>query len=488
MGGGTLAWGLAQRGIDALVLERGGTLPREPENWSPEAVFVERRYKPSETWVDDDGTPFHPGVHYVVGGNTKVYGASLPRLRESDFAERVYPSGTSPAWPFTYADLEPYYSRAESLYRVHGVSGEDPSEPWRSQPYPYPALPHEPYVREIIDRFVEQGLHPSSTSMGVDIRPGGTCQRCQTCDGFPCRLGAKSDAETCALEPAVAGGSVRLLTGARIRTIELDEHGRVARLLGEVDGEPLTVSGGAFVLSAGAANSAAILLASRDDAHPLGVANSTGLVGRNFMMHNNTHIAAVDPRRRNDVVFQKTMAVNDFYEDLGDGFAGGTIQMIGKVQGSMMKTYATRTPLALLDRMADRSVELLVMSEDLPSVHNRVTLNADGQIQVSWRRTNYDRHEALLKKARAVLHKAGYRGIFEQRFTIDMNSHMCGTAVGGQDPATSVLDPWCRAHDVPNLFVVDSAFFPSSGAQNPALTIAAQALRVAAETDWGTGV
>jgi len=242
------------------------------------------------------------------------------------------------------------------------------------------------------------------------------------------------------------------------------------------------------VLSAGAANSAAILLASRDDAHPLGVANSTGLVGRNFMMHNNTHIAAVDPRRRNDVVFQKTMAVNDFYEDLGDGFAGGTIQMIGKVQGSMMKTYATRTPLALLDRMADRSVELLVMSEDLPSVHNRVTLNADGQIQVSWRRTNYDRHEALLKKARAVLHKAGYRGIFEQRFTIDMNSHMCGTAVGGQDPATSVLDPWCRAHDVPNLFVVDSAFFPSSGAQNPALTIAAQALRVAAETDWGTGV
>ena len=488
MGGGTLAWGLAQRGIDTLVLERGGTLPREPENWSPEAVFVERRYKPSETWVDDDGTPFHPGVHYVVGGNTKVYGASLPRLRESDFAERVYPSGTSPAWPFTYADLEPYYSRAESLYRVHGVSGEDPSEPWRSQPYPYPALPHEPYVREIIDRFVEQGLHPSSTSMGVDIRPGGTCQRCQTCDGFPCRLGAKSDAETCALEPAVAGGSVRLLTGARIRTIELDEHGRVARLVGEIDGEPLTVSGGAFVLSAGAANSAAILLASRDDAHPLGVANSTGLVGRNFMMHNNTHIAAVDPRRRNDVVFQKTMAVNDFYEDLGDGFAGGTIQMIGKVQGSMMKTYATRTPLALLDRMADRSVELLVMSEDLPSVHNRVTLNVDGQIQVSWRRTNYDRHEALLKKARAVLHKAGYRGICELRFTIDMNSHMCGTAVGGQDPATSVLDPWCRAHDVPNLFVVDSAFFPSSGAQNPALTIAALALRVAAETDWGTGV
>jgi choline dehydrogenase-like flavoprotein len=484
MGGGTLAWGLAQRGIDTLVLERGQVLPREAENWSPEAVFVDRRYKPSETWLDDDGGEFHPGVHYVVGGNTKVYGASLPRLRERDLAETVYPSGVSLAWPFSYAELEPYYTQAESLYRVHGTVGEDPSDPWRSRPYPYPPLPHEPYVAEIARRLQEQGLHPSATSMGLDIRPGGTCVRCQTCDGFPCRLGAKSDAETCALEPALAGGSVRLLTGARMTRIELDDHGQVASLVGDIDGEPLTVTGGHFVLAAGAANSAALLLASRTDRHPIGVANSSGLVGRNYMVHNNTHIAAVDPLRPNDVVFQKTMAVNDFYEDLGDGYPGGTLQLIGKVQGSMMKTYATRTPLGMLNRVAGRSVEMLVMSEDLPSVHNRITVNSEGRIQVSWRRTNYDRHEALLKQAKRVLHKAGYRAVFEQRFTIDMNSHMCGTARAGIDPSTSVLDPWCRSHDVRNLFVVDSSFFPSSGAQNPALTIAAQALRVAAETDW----
>jgi choline dehydrogenase-like flavoprotein len=484
MGGGTLAWGLAQRGIDTLVLERGQVLPREAANWSPEAVFVERRYKPAETWLDDEGGEFHPGVHYVVGGNTKVYGASLPRLRERDFAETVYPSGVSPAWPFSYGDLEQYYSQAESLYRVHGTTGEDPSDPWRSSPYPYPPLAHEPYVDEIRLRLMEQGLHPSATSMGIDIRPGGTCVRCQTCDGFPCRLGAKSDAETSALEPALAGGSVRLLTGARISRIELDEHGRAARLIGTLDGEPLVVTAGQVVLAAGAANSAAVLLASRDDEHPIGIANSSGLVGRNYMVHNNTHIAAVDPLHRNDVVFQKTLAVNDFYEDLGDGHPGGTLQLIGKVQGVMMKTYATRTPLPLLDRAASRSVEWLVMSEDLPSVHNRVTVNAEGRIQVSWRRTNYDRHEALLRQAKKTLHKAGYRAIFEQRFTIDMNSHMCGTARAGLDPAASVLDPWCRSHDVPNLFVVDSSFFPSSGAQNPALTIAAQALRVAAETDW----
>jgi choline dehydrogenase-like flavoprotein len=484
MGGGTLAWGLAQRGIETLVLERGGVLPREPENWSPEAVFLDRRYKPAETWLDDDGNEFHPGVHYVVGGNTKVYGASLPRLRERDFVETVYPSGVSPAWPFAYADIEQYYGRAESLYRVHGQSGDDPTEPWRSSPFPYPPLPHEPYVLETMARLESQGLHPSSTSMGIDLRPGGTCVRCQTCDGFPCRLGAKSDAETSALGPALAGGSVRLLTGARITAVEVDSSGHVTQLRGEVDGEPLEVAGGHFVLSGGAANSAALLLASRTDEFRTGLANSSGLVGRNYMVHNNTHIAAVDPLRANDVVFQKTLAVHDFYDDLGDGFPGGAMQLIGKVQGSMMKSHATRTPLPLLDRVADHSIEWVVMSEDLPSVHNRVTVTPEGRIQVSWRRTNYDRHEALLKAAKKVLHKAGYRAVFEQRFTIDMNSHMCGTAKAGTDPASSVLDPWCRSHDISNLFVVDSSFFPSSGAQNPALTIAAQALRVAAETDW----
>jgi len=484
MGGGTLAWGLAQRGIDTLVLERGEVLPREPQNWSPEAVFVERRYKPTEMWLDDEGQEFHPGVHYVVGGNTKVYGASLPRLRERDFAETRYPSGTSPAWPFTYADLEPYYAQAESLYRVHGAMGEDPSEPWRSRPYPFGALPHEPYVDVVRQRLLDQGLHPSSTSMGIDLRPGGTCVRCQTCDGFPCRLGAKSDAETCALGPALAGGSVRLLTGARITEVELDAAGQVARLHGALNGEPLVVDASAFVLAAGAANSAALLLSSAGDEYPDGLANSSGLLGRNYMVHNNTHIAAVDPRRVNDVVFQKTLAVNDFYDDLGDGFPGGTIQFIGKVQGSMMKTHATKVPKVVLDRMAHRSLELLVMSEDTPSVDNRVMVDADGRIRISWRRTNYDRHEALLAQAKKVLRTSGYSGIFEQRFTIDMNSHMCGTAKAGADPATSVLDPLCRTHDIRNLWVVDSSFFPSSGAQNPALTIAAQALRVAAETEW----
>ena len=484
MGGGTLAWGLARRGIKVLVVERGDYLPREPQNWSPTEVFKNRRYKPDERWLDEGGGEFRPGVHYLVGGNTKVYGASLPRLRECDFAEIKFPTGISRAWPFPYADIEPYYSQAESLYRVHGATGEDPTEPWRSQQFPYPALSHEPYIQGVIDRLGQQGVHPSATAMGVDLQAGGACIRCGTCDGFPCRVGAKSDSETCALEPALAGGFVRLLTNTRIDHLETGGTDQVVWLVGECAGEPIWITGGAYVLAAGAANTAALLLRSRDDRWPNGVGNSNDLVGRNYMMHNNTHLAAIDPRRRNDVVFQKTFAINDFYFDMGDGYPGGSIQLIGKVQGSMMKTHATRAPLPLLNEFSKRSLELLVMAEDLPSPQNRVSVTQSGQIAVRWKRTNYDRHELLLAETKRLLRQIGYLGIFEQRFTIDMNSHMCGTAVGGTDPAQSVVDGLGRSHEVANLFIADAAFFPSSGAQNPALTIAALALRMAAEVEW----
>lgn len=483
MGGGTLAHALAMRGVDVLVLERGERLPREPENWSPRAVFLEHRYKPAEQWLDGAGRPFAPGVHYVVGGNTKVYGASLPRFREQDFTAIEHLDGISPAWPFGYADLEPYYGEAEQMYRVHGTTGEDPTEPWRSDPFPYPALEHEPYIADLAARLREQGVHPGANAMGVDRRVGGTCIRCATCDGFPCKLGAKSDAETCGIDPAIATGHARLLTGVLVRRIVTDRTGRrVDHALGENRNGPVKVTGAQFVLAAGAINSAALLLASADDKHPRGLANSSDQVGRNFMMHNNAHVVAVDLDRRNDVTFQKTLSVNDWYLDGGDGVPLGAIQLIGKVQGVMMKVAARRVPRFILDRIANRSVEWLVMSEDLPSPDNRVSVDCAGRITTARVARGASTHRRLLERAKRLLRSVGYDAILAQYFDISMNSHQCGTVVAGTDPTTSVLDPWCKTHDVENLWVVDAGFFPSSAAMNPALTIAAQALRVAAES------
>jgi choline dehydrogenase-like flavoprotein len=485
MGGATTGLALARRGVDVLVLERGERLPREPENWSPRAVFIERRYGPAEQWLDGTGGTFAPGVHYVVGGNTKVYGASLPRFREQDFSAIEHREGISPAWPFRYGDLEPYYAEAERTYRVHGAAGEDPTEPWRSTPFPYPPLEHEPYIADLAARLREQGVTPSSNAMGVDWRPGGACVRSATCDGFPCPLGAKSDAETCGIDPAIATGHVRLETGIHVRRIATDGTGRrVDHLVAEGHDGPVNVTGSRFVLAAGAVNSAALLLASADEKHPRGLANASDQVGRNFMMHNNAHIVAIDLDRHNDVTFQKTLSINNWYLDGGDGFPLGAMQLIGKVRGIMMKSAAPPVlPLRLLNRIAQRSVEWLIMAEDLPSPDNRVTVDSAGRITTARVARGAATHRLLLKRAKRLLRSAGYDAILTQHFDISMNSHQCGTTAAGLDPSTSVLDPWCKTHDVENLWVVDGAFFPSSAAMNPALTIAAQAFRVVAESD-----
>jgi choline dehydrogenase-like flavoprotein len=201
------------------------------------------------------------------------------------------------------------------------------------------------------------------------------------------------------------------------------------------------------------------------------------------MMHNNAHIVAVDLHRENDVTFQKTMSVNDWYHDGGQGLPLGAMQLIGKVQGVMMKATAPRVPLALLNQAARRSVEWLVMAEDLPSPENRVTVDGGGTITTTRVARGTSTHRLLHRRAKRLLRSVGYEVILTQYFDISMNSHQCGTVVAGIDPARSVLDPWCKVHDLTNLWVVDGGFFPSSAAMNPALTIAAQAIRVVAESD-----
>ena len=477
MGGATTAYALAKKGVNVLVLERGERIPKEDENWSPKAVFVEKRYKPDEIWLDKDNNEYGPGLHYVVGGNTKVYGASLPRFKEADFGVIQHEEGISPAWPFTYKDLEPYYYQAEVLYKVHGTKGDDPMGPVREKEFPYPAMPHEPYVADLAERLKKAGVRPYANAMGVDLATDGKCIRCKTCDGFVCKVDAKSDAEINALNPAIATGKVKLMTGAKVEKVVLTADGKsVDHLLVETKDGVVKVFGKKFVLSAGGVNSAVILLKS-------GVANSSDMVGRNFMMHNNAHIAAFDIRRKNDITFQKTMSFADWYYDGGKGYPFGVVQLIGKVQGIMAKSWATKVPLPLLNFVMNRSVEFVVMAEDLPSKDNRVTVDSHGRIKVTRNSIGMKTHAKFMKKTKAVLRKAGYQAIFVQPFDISMNSHQCGTTVAGNDPRTSVVDQYCKTHDVNNLWLIDAGFMPSSAAMNPALTIAAQALRIVEESD-----
>lgn len=480
-GGGTLAWALRKSGLRILILERGDYLPQEEENWQPRAVFDQKRYKPTEKWYGSDGVPFQPGVHYYVGGNTKVYGAALPRFRRQDFEALEHEGGTSLAWPISYDDLEPYYRRAEELYLVHGLPGEDPSEAPRSTPFPFGEMPHEPAIEALAARLRSQGLHPYHIPMGVDLRAGGRCIRCKTCDGFPCKLLAKGDADVCAVRPAVESANVTLWTNTLALRLLTDATGRqVTGIEVERNGRKETVRAERYVVACGAVNSTLLLLRSANASHANGLANSSGLVGRNYMVHNNTALMAIDPFRKNPTVFQKTLAVNDFYfNGVNFNYPMGNIQALGKLQAGMLTADKPWAPRFLLKEMADRSTDWWVMSEDLPDPENRVIMASDGRVVVHWKPNNLVAHNQLINAARTMLRAAGFPIVFIERMGIATNSHQCGTMRFGSDPATSVLDPYCRTHDVSNLYVMDSSFFPSSSAMNPALTIAAQALRVA---------
>jgi len=479
MGGGTLAYALRDRGAKILVVERGAYLPREPENWSPRDIFVSKRYRTTDPYLDRRGKPFRPSIYHFVGGCTKVYGAALPRFRREDFGALESEDGVSPAWPIGYDELEPYYTEAERLFRVHGTAGTDPIEGARSTPFPYPAVPHEPVIAAVGESFERQGLRPFPLPLGIDLREGGTCIRCKTCDAFPCQVLAKSDAEVCVMTPALESPDVSLVTGARAVALRTDPTGR--RIVGldiDLDGARRTIIASTYVLAAGAINSAALLLRSASDRHPDGLINGTGLVGRNYMAHVNSALMAIRPQA-NGTVFQKTLAVNDWYFGETNAHVGmGHAQLLGKLQGGMLEASVPLVPNRILGELADRSVDWYLMTEDLPDPENRVSLDSSGRVIVDWRVNNERLHKSLVRSMATAMRRAGYPLIQTRRFGLDATAHQCGTVRFGDDPSTSVLDPLCRSHDVANLFVMDASFLPSSSAQNPALTIAAQALRV----------
>jgi choline dehydrogenase-like flavoprotein len=498
-GGGTLAYRLARTGKRILMLERGDYVPREKDNWNPKVVNVEGKYQCKDTWRDRDGKPLHPHTHYGVGGNTKFYGAALFRLRREDFGELHHHDGISPGWPLSYDDLEPYYAQAENMYHVHGNRGEDPTEPSATGPYPHPAVSHEPRIQQLSEDFEQLGLRPFHTPLGIMLDERNPrksrCIRCNSCDGFPCMLQSKSDAQVLAVDPALEYPNVQLMTNAFVEKLETNGTGReLKKVRVQINGTTEYLSADVFVSSCGAINSAALLLRSANHQHPNGLANGSDVVGRHYMGHVNSVLMAIS-KCPNPTIFQKTLSLNDYY--LGSRewrYPMGHISFVGKLDGETLKAGAPAiAPGFALDMMANHSLDFWLTSEDLPDPNNRVTLNRAGEIVLAYQPNNIQAHEHLIAKLKSLLgqqrkcsihgHEC-HQGLFSrnlylgQRIPLAGVAHQNGTVRFGNDPKTSALDVNCKAHELDNLYVVDGSFFPSSGAVNPALTIMANALRV----------
>ena len=498
-GGGTMAWRLAQTGQRVVILERGDYLPRERENWDPQAVFIEARYQAKETWYAADGSQFHPGLHYFVGGNSKVYGAVLLRLRERDFEELPHPDGLSPAWPLKYGAFEPYYQAAEELYHVHGLRGEDPTEPPATKPYAYPPVAHEPRIQQLFDDLRRAGHKPFHLPVGVlldeqDGRalPHSACIRCNAFDGYPCLTNGKADAQIICVDPALrAHPNLTLRTGCYVHRLDTDASGRRVTAIQVVqDGLARQYTADTVVVACGALSSALLLLRSGNDRHPRGLANGSGMVGRNYMRHNNSVLMAIS-RTPNPTLFQKTLGLNDFYFGADDWqFPLGHIQMVGKsdgvqIRGAGLPQFLQWFPEQPFDWIARHSLDFWLTSEDLPRPENRIFYDGD-RVRLDLRPSSTEGHRRLKQKlkdlcGRLDLHPQLFdRSLYlGQDVPIGGTAHQAGTLRFGVDPAQSVLDLNCRAHELDNLYVTDGSFFPSSGAVNPTLTIIANALRVA---------
>jgi choline dehydrogenase-like flavoprotein len=542
-GGGTLALHLARAGKRILILERGPFLPQEKLNWNTSAVFLDNRYHTQETWHDKDDKPLHPQQAYYVGGQTKVYGAAMFRMRAEDFGVVEHQGGISPAWPIRYADMEPYYTRAEELFHVHGDLGAapavpggvgsefDPTEPFHSRPYPYPSFSNEPRMAQIEAAVRKLGVRTFPIPLGLKRNAAdpveSKCIRCDTCDGYPCLVHAKSDADINCIREIMHLSNVTLMTNSRVLRLLTNSAGTAVTAV-EVQhsdsGATATYEAGIFALCAGAVNSAVVLLQSANDKHPRGLANGSDQVGRNFMYHQADALLALSAIDNEDS-YMKTWGTNDFYlrdTDPEYPWPLGQVQPVGSFHHEMMKGDAPPfTPGFVLEQMKKHAVPWWLTTEDLPDPNNRVTLRnttpsqldstqpgpagahsdsgvspsnrsaavsvaQPGQIKLSYTPNNTKSFERLKDRWVDVLKRAGhaqtsipFHAYFKKRIPLEGVGHQNGTCRFGHNPATSVLNVHCKAHELDNLYVVDASFFVSASAVNPSLTIIANAIRVA---------
>ena len=474
-GGAAAANTLCRAGINTLMLERGQWAKRDDEDWNEREILLDLRYRSeSPLLVKQYRDRGHRAVaaNQVVGGMSVFYGGASLRLRETDFAR----------WPIDYADLEPYYTRAERILGVHGDPGE--GEPWRSAPYPFPAAPLTPPAQRLYEAAEKVGTRPFKIPLAINFsqaqRP--LCIQCVTCDGFPCKIQAKNDVSTNLLVAAQQHG-LQIMTGMAVGRLRV-QGGRVRSVecVDKATGEAFSVFADRVIVAAGALNSPAILLRSELP----DVANAN-LIGRFLMRHCNAVVSYLFPFRTNPQrIFHKQLCFTNFYEDRRQEMntAVGIIQDIYTPGWEVLKHYAP-TGLGVSARFLAGFVQnLLCIAEDDPGPDNRVTLTdrcdefGHELVQVAhqYSTDDYDRRDYLVTKARRILRAAG--GLISHVHPIDTFSHAVGTCRMGDGPDSSVLDQNCRFWGLDNLWVLDGSFMPTSSGVNPSLTIAANALRV----------
>jgi choline dehydrogenase-like flavoprotein len=493
-GGSMVALAAVRAGLRVLLIERGRWVDRDDSAWDPRAILLDRKYRsasPFETPRYGFGrTSFYPDE--AVGGKSVFYGAASFRLREADFRLRErYPDVCSESvdWPIDYDDLAPFYDEAERLLGVVGVPGMDPTEPPRATGYGGAPPPFSAPARRVADAAAALGLHPFPIPLAINFTSTDgrqPCVQCLTCDLFPCKIGAKNDLSVTVLPAAMAAGATVMHSTVVLR-LRLDGK-RVAGVecVDTSTGERFFVASRVCVVSAGAIPSAALLLASGLGA----VAPNGSWVGRCLMRHCSGIVIGIFPSRTNpERVFHKQVALTDFY--FGDGTGRRPPGPWGMIQGLQVPPpeYIAAEggfPLGTVGaRAADRMVFLLCIAQDLPDPANRVAVDPAQTDQYGapiprvfhrYARRDRQARSALYREGARVLRRAG--AVIRVRKPINTFSHAVGTCRFGHDPAKAALDRWCRFFGVPNLFVVDASFLPSSGGVNPSLTIAANALRV----------
>ena len=519
IGGATLGYALARAGRRVLFCERGdrrapavslaGEYPESHADFAlatsegqREALSLAGRY--SHFITDCSATrrrQFIPFMGSGLGGSSALYGMAMERLFPIDFVPgSQYPNAPDAslpaAWPISYEELAPYYTAAEQLYRVCGAGDPLRASVPRDHLRPPPQL--SPVGTRLEDFLSKQALHPYRVPMACEFVPG-----CQCCQGYLCPNDCKCDSGRICVQPAIANHAARLLDRCDVLWLEATSR-RVTGVVCEWRGKRHTLRGKVIVLAAGALESAAILLRSASSTWPHGLANESGLVGRNLMRHFNDLYAVFLPGMpRGFDNRRKEIAFNDFYQ-LQDQKLG-SVQSFGRLPPAPMladsmhrdlrqSAMSWTSPLfellkpalgAILRRVVDKSVVLATIIEDLPYSDNRVELLRDsaessaGSLAIKYRIHPYDvaRIKALRALMAGVLRPHRYL-LIKQAENNQMLAHACGTCRFGSDPRTSVLNSSNRAHGVDNLYVVDSSFFPSSGGTNPSLTIAANALRV----------